>query len=124
MSHHHTVAETVGMPVFFCDTGSPWQRPSNVNTNGLLLRDYFPKGINLLAYMAEYLIRVGDELNDRPQKTLDWQTPHELFASFQTMAYSDDRENPPNRSEEVSSTSSFRSLRRLVSTPKVCGNPE
>ena len=123
MSHHHTVAETVDMPVFYCDTESPCQRPSNVNTNGLL-RDYFPKGINLLAFTAEDLIRVGDELNDRPHKTLDWQTPHELFASFQTMAYSDDRENPPNRSGEVRSTSSFRSLRRLVSTPEVCGNPE
>jgi IS30 family transposase len=85
MSHHHTVAEAVGMPVFFCDPGSPWQRPSNENTNGLL-RNYFPKSSNLRAYTADDLIRVSDELNQRPRKTLDWQTPHDLFATLQNMA--------------------------------------
>lgn len=85
MSHHHTVAEAVGMPVFFCDPGSPWQRPSNENTNGLL-RNYFPKSSNLRAYTAEDLTRVSDELNQRPRKTLHWQTPHELFATLKEMA--------------------------------------
>lgn len=85
MSHHHTVAEAVGMPVFFCDPGSPWQRPTNENTNGLL-RDYFPKGTNLRVHTAEDLQRVSDELNRRPRKTLDWKTPHDLFATLQTMA--------------------------------------
>ena len=84
MSHHHTVAEAVRMPVFFCDPGSPWQRPSNENTNGLL-RDYFPKGTNLRLHTVDDLHRVSDELNRRPRKTLNWQTPHELFATLQTM---------------------------------------
>jgi IS30 family transposase len=85
MSHHHTVAETVGMPVYFCDPGSPWQRPSNENTNGLL-RDYFPKGTDLRVHTADELQRVTDELNRRPRKTLGWKTPHALFATLQTMA--------------------------------------
>lgn len=85
MSHHHTVAESVKMPVYFCDPGSPWQRPSNENTNGLL-RDYFPKGTNLRVHTVDELQRVADELNRRPRKTLDWQTPHELFATLQTVA--------------------------------------
>lgn len=84
MSHHHTVAEAVRMPVFFCDPGSPWQRPSNENTNGLL-RDYFPKGTNLRVHTLEDLQRVSDELNRRPRKTLGWKTPHELFTTLQTM---------------------------------------
>lgn len=85
MSHHHTVAETVGMPVYFCDAGKPWQRPTNENTNGLL-RDYFPKGTNLRTHTVEDLQRVSDELNRRPRKTLDWKTPHDLFATLQTTA--------------------------------------
>jgi IS30 family transposase len=85
MSHHHTVAEAVGMPVYFCDPGSPWQRPSNENTNGLL-RDYFPKGTNLRVHTLDDLRRVSDELNRRPRKTLGWKTPHDLFATLQTMA--------------------------------------
>ncbi len=85
MSHHHTVATSVGTPVFFCDPGRPSQRPSNENMNGLL-RDYFPKGTDLRAHSAGDLLRVGDELNRRPRKTLGWQTPHDLFASFQELA--------------------------------------
>ena len=85
MSHHHTVAKAVGMQIYFCDPGKPWQRPTNENTNGLL-RDYFPKGTNLRVHTAEDLQRVSDELNRRPRKTLDWKTPHELFASIQERA--------------------------------------
>ena len=85
MCHHQSVAEAVGMPVFFCDPGSPWQRPTNEYTNGLL-RNYFPKSSNLRAYTADDLIRVGEELNQRPRKTLERQTPHALFANLQIMA--------------------------------------
>lgn len=81
MCHHHTVAEATGMPVFFCHAGMPWQRPSNENTNGFL-RDYFPKGTNLRAHSTDDLARVSEELNRRPRKTLDWQTPHDLFATL------------------------------------------
>jgi len=69
------------MPVFFCHRGSPWQRPSNENTNGLL-RDYFPKGTNLGVHTPTDLIQVSNELNCRPRKTLGWRTPHDLFATL------------------------------------------
>jgi IS30 family transposase len=81
MCHHHEIAQATGMPVFFCHRGSPWQRPSNENTNGLL-RDYFPKGTNLGAHTAADLVKVGNELNRRPRKTLNWHTPNELFATL------------------------------------------
>jgi IS30 family transposase len=64
------------MPVFFCDPGSPWQRGSNENTNGLL-RQYFPKGTDLSIHDPEQLAAVAAELNSRPRKTLDWETPDE-----------------------------------------------
>jgi IS30 family transposase len=81
MCHHHEIAEATGMPVFFCHRGSPWQRPTNENTNGLL-RDYFPKGTNLRVHSAAELVRVANELNHRPRKTLNWQTPHDLFTTL------------------------------------------
>lgn len=82
MCHHHEIADATGMPVFFCHRGCPWQRPSNENTNGLL-RDYFPKGTDLRVHSAADLLRVSDELNRRPRKTLGWCTPHDLFTSLQ-----------------------------------------
>ena len=75
---HAEIAAALGMPVFFCDPHSPWQRPSNENTNGLL-RQYFPKGSDLRVYDAVRLDEVAAELNDRPRKTLDWHTPARLF---------------------------------------------
>jgi len=83
MSAHADLAATVGMPVFFCDPHSPWQRGSNENMNGLL-RDYFPKGTNLAVHPAERLIQVAAELNDRPRKTLNWATPAALLAPHLT----------------------------------------
>jgi IS30 family transposase len=62
------------MPVFFCDPRSPWQRPSNENTNGLL-RQYFPKGSDLRVHGPERLTAVAAELNDRPRKSLEWHSP-------------------------------------------------
>jgi IS30 family transposase len=80
MALHHEIANTLGMPVFFCDKASPWQRPSNENTNGLL-RQYFPKGGDLRVYDAERLAAVAAELNTRPRKTLGWDTPAARLAS-------------------------------------------
>ena len=65
--------------IFFCDPHSPWQRPSNENTNGLL-RDYFPKGTDLSLHTAEDLAAVQAELNDRPRKVLTWDAPAERLA--------------------------------------------
>jgi IS30 family transposase len=75
---HAQIAEALSMPVFFCDPHSPWQRPSNENTNGLL-RQYFPKGNDLRVHGPGRLAAVAAELNARPRKTLGWQTPAGLF---------------------------------------------
>lgn len=74
LAQHADIAAALGMPVYFCDAHSPWQRPSNENTNGLL-RQYFPKGSNLHVHDAPELAIVAAELNDRPRKTLAWATP-------------------------------------------------
>lgn len=75
---HQQITARIGTRVFFCDAHSPWQRGSNENTNGLL-RDYFPKGIDLADISAEELQNVADELNDRPRKTLGWARPADLI---------------------------------------------
>jgi transposase, IS30 family len=71
MALHAQVSQALGMPVFFCEKASPWQRPSNENTNGLL-RQYFPKGTDLGVHSAEQLVAVAAELNARPRKILGW----------------------------------------------------
>ena len=81
MAMHADIASALDMPVFFCDKASPWQRPSNENTNGLL-RDYFPKGTDLRVHDADRLAEVENEVNDRPRKTLHWATPAKLFDQF------------------------------------------
>ena len=74
MALHAEIAAALDMPVFFCDPHSPWQRPTNENTNGLL-RQYFPKGSDLRGHGPDRLAAVAAELNDRPRKTLGWDTP-------------------------------------------------
>ena len=76
MSAHNLITIDADLPIYFCDPASPWQRGSNENTNGLL-RQYFPKGTNLNQHSAADLDAVAIELNSRPRKTLDWQTPAE-----------------------------------------------
>lgn len=80
MALHTEIAQALGMPVYFCEKASPWQRPSNENTNGLL-RQYFPKGTDLRSHDGERLAEVADELNTRPRKTLSWQTPAARMSS-------------------------------------------
>jgi transposase, IS30 family len=80
MALHGQIAEALGMPVFFCEPHSPWQRPTNENTNGLL-RQYFPKGTDLRVHSPGRLAAVAAELNDRPRKSLGWDTPAALLAA-------------------------------------------
>lgn len=68
-----------GTKVFFADPHSPWQRPTNENTNGLLCQ-YFPKGADLSRWSADDLEAVALAINDRPRKVLGRKTPAEVFA--------------------------------------------
>ena len=78
MANHAQTAEATGLDIYFCDPHSPWQRPTNENTNGLL-RQYFPKGTDLSFHGPGILERVSIELNNRPRKRLAWRTPAEAL---------------------------------------------
>jgi IS30 family transposase len=74
MAKHKDFTVATDVQVYFCDPQSPWQRGTNENTN-LLLRQYFPRGTDLSGYSQAQLDQVALRLNQRPRKTLGFQTP-------------------------------------------------
>ena len=81
MARHAAFAAALGTDVYFCEPHSPWQRPTNENTNGLL-RDYFPKSTDLSVHTTDDVARVQAELNQRPRKVLAWDNPADRMATL------------------------------------------
>lgn len=78
MAEHKLFTKQTKISVYFAHPYSPWERPTNENSNGLV-RDYFPKGTDFNTISKARLKAVQDELNERPRKVLNWQSPKEVF---------------------------------------------
>lgn len=78
MSQHKLFTKHTKVQVYFAHPYSPWERPTNENSNGLV-RDYFPKGTDFNTISVKRLKEVQDQLNERPRKVLNWKTPKEVF---------------------------------------------
>jgi IS30 family transposase len=80
MARHAQLAQRLHLRVYFADPHSPWQRPTNENTNGLL-RQYLPKGMDFSGLSQRYLTQVATALNTRPRKCLGFLTPEEVMTA-------------------------------------------
>ena len=78
MARHRELAQRLNIRVYFADPHSPWQRPTNENTNGLL-RQYLPKGTDFSGLSQRYLTNIATALNTRPRKCLGFRTPQEVM---------------------------------------------
>jgi IS30 family transposase len=89
LAQHAQLRIETGLPVYFADPHSPWQRGTNENTG--LLRQYFPKGTDLSRWRTEDIEAVAAALNNRPRKTLGWNTPAEALNEYLLLGSSLDR---------------------------------
>lgn len=80
LAKHADLTKEIGIPVYFCDPKSPWQRGTNENTNSLI-RQYLPKKTDLSPHSQERLNAVATQLNTRPRKTLKFKTPSHMIDS-------------------------------------------
>ena len=80
MARHALLSVATDLPVYFAHPHSPWERPSNENTNRLV-REYLPKGVDITSHQP-YLDAIADELNDRPHAVLGFLTPREVFTKL------------------------------------------
>jgi IS30 family transposase len=79
LTDHRRFTLATNIDVYFCDPQSSWQRGSTENTNGLLLRQHFPKGTYLSPHSQAHLNKVARQLNERPRETLQFETPAARF---------------------------------------------
>jgi IS30 family transposase len=81
LAQHVRFTVDTGVQVYFCDPGKPWQRGTAENTVGLI-RQYLPKGTDLAGIDQRALTAIARELNQRPRKTLGWDSPAETYADL------------------------------------------
>ncbi len=81
MAQHKLFTKNTKIQVYFAHPYSPWERPTNENSNGLI-KNYLPKGTDFSIVSKQELKRVQDELNKRPRNVLNWKTPKDVFEEY------------------------------------------